>query len=183
MIRTCWGLGRLPAFADLKLWKWAHMLGFRVHISTKSRRYSVTLGALRDAHRTWRTEQARAHPGLLEPDPTTTLVIGHWNYLGSATAPAPRHSPPPYGTARNENGSSRPKGAAAGLAPDQRSRCGGGTDAGSAHGHQVMARLQLGRPAVTTCSAPASSPRSPSAAPAASPLTDYIRTRLDQQAA
>ncbi|MBZ6250479.1 zinc finger-like domain-containing protein [Streptomyces olivaceus] len=83
MIRTCWELGRLPEFAELKLWKWAHMLGFRGHFSTKSRRYSTTLGALRDARRAWRTEQARAHAGLPEPEPTTTLVIGHWDYLGS----------------------------------------------------------------------------------------------------
>lgn len=41
MIRTCWELGRLPEFADLKLWKWAHMLGFRGHFSTKSRSYST----------------------------------------------------------------------------------------------------------------------------------------------
>ncbi|MEU1401917.1 replication initiator [Streptomyces sp. NPDC005728] len=87
MIRTCWELGRLPEFADLKLWKWAHMLGFRGHFSTKSRHYSVTLGALRDARRTWRTEQARAHAGLPEPDPTTTLVVGHWDYLGSGYSP------------------------------------------------------------------------------------------------
>ncbi|MEW2120034.1 replication initiator [Streptomyces sp. NPDC005474] len=87
MIRTCWELGRLPEFAELKLWKWAHMLGFRGHFSTKSRRYSTTLGALRDARRTWRTEQARAHAGLTEPDPTTTLVIGHWDYLGSGYSP------------------------------------------------------------------------------------------------
>ncbi|HBF83572.1 MAG TPA: replication initiator protein [Streptomyces sp.] len=87
MIRTCWELSRLPEFADLKLWKWAHMLGFRGHFSTKSRRYSVTLGALRAARRTWRTEQARTHTGLPEPDPTTTLVIGHWDYLGSGYSP------------------------------------------------------------------------------------------------
>jgi hypothetical protein len=37
MIRTCWALGSLPEFAHLKLWKWAHMLGFRGHFSTKSR--------------------------------------------------------------------------------------------------------------------------------------------------
>ncbi|MFD4034315.1 replication initiator [Streptomyces sp. NPDC058637] len=82
MIRTCWDLGRLPEFTGLKLWKWAHMLGFRGHFSTKSRSYSTTLGALRDARRTWRTEQARAHAGLPESDPTTTLVIGRWDYLG-----------------------------------------------------------------------------------------------------
>jgi hypothetical protein len=101
MIRTCWELGRLPEFADLKLWKWAHMLGFRGHFSTKSRRYSTTPGALRDARRAWRTEQARirdarrawrteqarTHAGLPESDPTTTLVVGHWDYLGSGYSP------------------------------------------------------------------------------------------------
>ncbi|WP_328697076.1 replication initiator [Streptomyces sp. NBC_00342] len=87
MIRTCWELGRLPEFAHLKLRKWAHMLGFRGHFSTKSRSYSTTLGALRDARRTWRTEQARAHASLPESDPTTTLVIGRWDYLGSGYSP------------------------------------------------------------------------------------------------
>ncbi|MDJ0342512.1 replication initiator [Streptomyces sp. PH10-H1] len=87
MIRTCWDLGQLPEFADLKLWKWAHMLGFRGHFSTKSRRYSVTLGALRDARRTWRTEQARARADLPNLDPTTTLVVSHWAYHGSGYSP------------------------------------------------------------------------------------------------
>ncbi|MFH8795569.1 replication initiator [Streptomyces sp. NPDC017941] len=87
MIRTCWDLGRLPEFTDLKLWKWAHMLGFRGHFSTKSRSYSTTLGALRKARRTWRSEQAHAHADLPESDPTTTLVIGHWDYLGSGYSP------------------------------------------------------------------------------------------------
>ncbi len=87
MLRTCWELGRLPEFADLKLWKWAHMLGFRGHFSTKSRNYSTTLGALREARRSWRTEQARAHAGLPDLDPTTTLVVGRWDYLGSGYSP------------------------------------------------------------------------------------------------
>ncbi|MEU3278235.1 replication initiator [Streptomyces antibioticus] len=60
MIRTAWALGHLPEFADLKLWKWAHMLGFRGHFSSKSRAYSTTLGALRDVRRAWRTAQAEA---------------------------------------------------------------------------------------------------------------------------
>ncbi len=112
MIRTCWELGRLPEFAHLKLWKWAHMLGFRGHFSTKSRRYSTTLGALRAARRTWRTEQARAHAGLPASDPDTTLVIGHWDYLGTGYSPAPHSSPPPSGSAENSHGSSSRKGAA-----------------------------------------------------------------------
>ncbi|WP_250301978.1 replication initiator [Streptomyces sp. A 4/2] len=87
MIRTCWELGELPEFAHLKLRKWVHMLGFRGHFSTKSRRYSTTLGALRDARRTWRTEQARAHADLPDIDSTTTLVVGHWAYQGSGYSP------------------------------------------------------------------------------------------------
>lgn len=63
------------------------MLGFRGHFATKSRSYSTNLGALRDARRTWRPEQARAHAGLPDLDPTTTLVVGRWDYLGSGYSP------------------------------------------------------------------------------------------------
>ncbi|NUK51708.1 replication initiator protein [Streptomyces lunaelactis] len=87
MIRTRWELGKRPEFTDLKLWKWAHMLGFRGHFSTKSRRYSVTLGALRDARRAWRTEEARLRASLPGLDPNTTLVVGHWDYQGSGYSP------------------------------------------------------------------------------------------------
>jgi len=48
--------------------KWAHQLGFRGHFQTKSRHFSVTLGALRAQRRTWR--QTHPTPGLA--DPTTT---------------------------------------------------------------------------------------------------------------
>ncbi|WP_434592926.1 replication initiator [Streptomyces sp. A5-4] len=91
MIRTAWALGHLPEFAELKLWKWAHMLGFRGHFSTKSRAYSTTLGALRDVRRTWRTaqaEQSRARAGLPAPDENTVLVTeSSWQYLTSGYRP------------------------------------------------------------------------------------------------
>ncbi|MFI0735002.1 replication initiator [Streptomyces sp. NPDC021225] len=86
MIRTAWDLGHLPEFADLKLWKWAHMLGFRGHFSSKSRRYSTTLGALRDVRRAWRAEQARP-AGVPETSEETTLVLSHWQYLASGYSP------------------------------------------------------------------------------------------------
>ncbi|MFD7750092.1 hypothetical protein ACFV2V_29425 [Streptomyces sp. NPDC059698] len=44
-------------------------------------------GALRNARRAWRTEQSRAHAGLPEHDPATTLVVGQWDYLGSGYSP------------------------------------------------------------------------------------------------
>ena len=77
------------------LGKWAHMLGFRGHFSSKSRRYSVTLGRLRRARVRFqrclasaktegRTLDARHVEDLLEDDDTeTTLVVGHWTYAGS----------------------------------------------------------------------------------------------------
>ncbi|PJI86574.1 replication initiator [Luteimicrobium subarcticum] len=75
--------------------KWAHMLGFRGHFATKSRRYSVTLGKLRrararfqrlreDADRDGRTlDTADLETRLLADDDETTLVIGSWTYQGS----------------------------------------------------------------------------------------------------
>ncbi|GGZ84802.1 hypothetical protein GCM10010344_60270 [Streptomyces bluensis] len=74
MIRTAWTLGARPELADLRLRAWAHMLGFRGHFSTKSRRYSTTLGALRDA----RAERHRAQAApATPPDGETTLVLAH----------------------------------------------------------------------------------------------------------
>lgn len=35
-----------PLYPDRRLWAWAHMLGFRGHFASKSRRYSTTLGEL-----------------------------------------------------------------------------------------------------------------------------------------
>ncbi|MEU1003644.1 YuiA family protein [Streptomyces tibetensis] len=91
MIRTAWDLGNLPEFAALKLWKWAHMLGFRGHFSSKSRAYSTTLGALRNVRRAWRlaqTEAARARAGLPANDENTTLVTASsWTYLSSGYRP------------------------------------------------------------------------------------------------
>jgi len=77
------------------LGKWAHMLGFRGHFSTKSRRYSITLGQLRRARRRWQTVAARTQQSgepldladleaqLLADDDETTLVIGTWQYIGT----------------------------------------------------------------------------------------------------
>ncbi|MFF7076330.1 replication initiator [Streptomyces lavendulae] len=91
MIRTAWDLGGLPEFADLKLCKWAHMLGFRGHFSTKSRAYSTTLGALRDVRRAWRTAQAdaaRVRAGHPAPDADAVLVTeSSWTYLASGYRP------------------------------------------------------------------------------------------------
>lgn len=49
MIDTCWLLAEVPAYVDLSLRRWSHMLGYRGHFLSKSRRYSVRFLDLRAA--------------------------------------------------------------------------------------------------------------------------------------
>ncbi len=66
------------------------MLGFRGHLATKSRRYSTTLGRLRQARRDYtRRTQLRPRDTADRSGPTrtrtledTTLVIGSWRFAG-----------------------------------------------------------------------------------------------------
>ncbi|MFD5016740.1 replication initiator [Streptomyces chartreusis] len=81
MIRTAWTLGARKELKELRLRAWAHMLGFRGHFSTKSRRYSTTLGALRDARSEWRRTQVA--PGTPEHETSTTYVLAHWVFAGT----------------------------------------------------------------------------------------------------
>ncbi len=111
MIRTAWSLGARKELADLRLRAWAHMLGFRGHFSTKSRRYSTTLGALRDARAEWR--RAQAAPAVPQ-DGETTLVLAHWvfartglsageSWLAASLEPAPGTEGEPTWTAEATN--------------------------------------------------------------------------------
>jgi hypothetical protein len=88
LIRACWDLDAL--YPDRRLWQWAHMLGFRGHFSTKARRYSTTLGKLRQARADYRADQERRALGLPDPDDNpeaTTLVVAHWTYAGHGHTP------------------------------------------------------------------------------------------------
>ena len=77
------------------LGKWHTALGFRGHFATKSRRYSVTLGALRRARRRAQALLADAQRTgipvdltameaqlLADDEDETTLVIGSWSFAG-----------------------------------------------------------------------------------------------------
>jgi hypothetical protein len=88
MIWTCFALANLPAYADLPLARWAHMLGFPGHFSTKSRAYSTTLTALRQARADHRATEARTRLALPDPDPDRqTITIAEWRYDGSGLQP------------------------------------------------------------------------------------------------
>jgi hypothetical protein len=96
LIEACWRLGRPDADLDpqaatknngrmaySRLRRWAHMLGFGGHFSTKSRRYSTTLGALREARITWQRQTTAAHRLAEHLDGNeTTLLIGSLTFAG-----------------------------------------------------------------------------------------------------
>lgn len=79
LMRACWRLGGLPEYAPLRLRAWAHTLGFRGHILTKSRAYSTTYAALRVE----RAEHRVVPVGSL----SGTVTDAHWRYFGSGHSP------------------------------------------------------------------------------------------------
>jgi hypothetical protein len=88
LVRACWELGARPGLARLRLRAWAHMLGFRGHWSTKSRRYSTTMTALRRARVAY-AKRRRARDGVpldawgrAEDDDQAAVVIATWRYVG-----------------------------------------------------------------------------------------------------
>ncbi|MCK8676396.1 replication initiator protein RepSA [Streptomyces lichenis] len=86
LIEACFDLD--AAYPDRRLRAWAHMLGFRGHFSTKSRRYSTTLGALRQVRVDYRAAQQRAELGLPDADQDpTVLVLADWRYAGQGHTP------------------------------------------------------------------------------------------------
>jgi hypothetical protein len=79
MIQTAWDIGALPRYTDLNLRKWAHMLGFRGHFMTKSKRYSTTFGAIREERRIYRADQALDRLGVT---PDEVVIINDWHFGG-----------------------------------------------------------------------------------------------------
>jgi hypothetical protein len=87
LVRACFELGSRPGLVGLRLRRWAHMLGFGGHFSTKSRRYSTTLGALRRARVAYAIRRRRGNTVPLDAwgrpeDDQAVIVVASWRYLG-----------------------------------------------------------------------------------------------------
>jgi hypothetical protein len=81
LVHTAWQFGEHVAYRGLR--RWVHMIGFRGHFASKSRRYSTTLGAIRGERRAYRQRQATEHTRELPPgEQDTTLVVAHWEFAG-----------------------------------------------------------------------------------------------------
>lgn len=83
MIETCWRLHTVPTYADLGLRRWAHMLGYRGHFSTKSRRYSTTLGAIQTACAEYQADQARQRARIAVAPGMSIAKLGEWQFAGA----------------------------------------------------------------------------------------------------
>ncbi|WP_241779601.1 replication initiator [Streptomyces natalensis] len=84
LMGTCWRLGGLGELEDLRLRQWAHALGYRGHVLTKSRVYSTTYTALRAA----RTDHVRsASSADPENQDETAVTESVWRYVGSGHTP------------------------------------------------------------------------------------------------
>jgi len=92
LVRACWELGSRPELARLRLQPWAHMLGFGGHWSTKSRRYSTTMTALRRARVAF-AKRRPARDGIpldawgRPEDDQAVVVVASWSYVASALRP------------------------------------------------------------------------------------------------
>ncbi|MER7534733.1 replication initiator protein RepSA [Streptomyces sp. NPDC097704] len=85
LVEACFDLDQL--YPDRRLLAWAHMLGFRGHFSTKSRRYSTTLTELRETRAEYRAAQERTTRGLDDIEPDTVFVLTSWTYAGQGHSP------------------------------------------------------------------------------------------------
>jgi hypothetical protein len=91
LVRAAWDLGGRPELEGLRLRKWAHMLGFGGHWSTKSRRYSTTFSVLRRARVAF-AKRRRAKDGVpldawgRPEDEEAVIVLASWVYVGSGYA-------------------------------------------------------------------------------------------------
>jgi hypothetical protein len=91
LVRAAWALGGRPEVEGLRLRAWAHMLGFRGHWSTKSRRYSTTMTALRRARVAF-AKRRRARDGIpldawdCPEDDQAVIVLANWTYVASGYA-------------------------------------------------------------------------------------------------
>ena len=86
LIRAAWQLGSHTAPGFTALRRWAHMLGYRGHFATKSRRYSTTHQALRKARADYRRRHHPAtHTGERGDQAVITITTLQWAGMGWRT--------------------------------------------------------------------------------------------------
>jgi hypothetical protein len=78
ILRTIADVAQEPGYRDLE--RWLHTLGYRGHITTKTRGFSTTMGELRSRREAWHREQ-RGSVGETTAEPSD-LSEAEWRYNG-----------------------------------------------------------------------------------------------------
>ncbi|ONK12246.1 hypothetical protein STBA_29860 [Streptomyces sp. MP131-18] len=78
LMAVCWRLGAVAELAGLRLRTWCHMLGFRGHVLTKSRRYSTTFTELRGARAAFRSASVACGE---------VVTVSAWRFVGAGHSP------------------------------------------------------------------------------------------------
>jgi hypothetical protein len=86
MARAAFALAEVPELAELRLGRWVKELAYRGHVSSKSRRYSTTLGKLRLVRSQYRTTAGRIRAGK-PASPDGLLVESSWKLVGHGYSP------------------------------------------------------------------------------------------------
>jgi hypothetical protein len=79
LISACLRIGAHPHEDYQALRRWAHMLGYRGHFATKSRRYSTTMRALRATRRDWHRRQ---HPLAQHHEDMNVVTLTDMEWAG-----------------------------------------------------------------------------------------------------
>ena len=79
LMGTCWRLGGISALEPLRLRLWAHTLGYRGHVLTKSQKYSTTYAALQSS----RAEYRLSGSDLDRESESAKSVESVWRYVRS----------------------------------------------------------------------------------------------------
>jgi replication initiator protein RepSA len=83
MVRAAWRLAEVPELERLKLGRWAKALAYRGHVSSKSRRYSTTLGALRQQRAQFRAAAGQTR----RPSGEGWILDSFWELVGHGYTP------------------------------------------------------------------------------------------------
>src|SRR6201999_3446977 len=76
-------LGARPELNGARLRRWAHQFGFGGHCFTKSRRFSTTFKALREARATHAAARATGTAEASEKSDHNLVQVREWGYVGS----------------------------------------------------------------------------------------------------
>lgn len=82
LITSAWRAGSHDNVDERRMHRWAHQFGFGGHCFTKSRRFSTTFKALREARATYATDRATGTDVAPAKSDHNTVRISAWRYAG-----------------------------------------------------------------------------------------------------